>query len=62
MLAASDDRFFDPEVMEAMWERWVRPCIEWYPASHMGFFRFANEFLTDIREFVDEIAAESGSG
>jgi hypothetical protein len=45
-----------------MWERWGRPRIEWYPASHMGFFRFANEFLTHIREFVDEIAAESGSG
>jgi pimeloyl-ACP methyl ester carboxylesterase len=62
LLAASDDRFFDPEVVEAMWERWGRPRIEWYPASHMGFFRFANEFLTRIREFVDEIAAESGSG
>jgi hypothetical protein len=37
MFAASDDRFFDPAIVEEMWRRWGRPAIRWYPGSHMGF-------------------------
>lgn len=37
IFAASEDRFFDPRVVEAMWRRWGEPAIHWYPTSHMGF-------------------------
>jgi dienelactone hydrolase len=62
LLAASEDRFFDPQVVEDMWRRWGRPHIEWYPTSHMGFFRHATDALAHMRSFIDEIAAESDGG
>ncbi len=58
LLAASDDRFFDPADVERMWQRWGRPRIEWYPASHMGFFRHAPGALGTLRAFVDEVPRE----
>jgi hypothetical protein len=56
LLAAGDDRFFEPAVVETMWERWERPSITWYPASHMGFFRHVGDAMGRLRSFVDEIA------
>lgn len=37
VIAASNDRFFDPRVVKRMWKRWGEPAIRWYPTSHMGF-------------------------
>jgi pimeloyl-ACP methyl ester carboxylesterase len=52
LFAASKDRFFDPAVVEAMWRRWKRPPIRWYPCSHMGFVAHLPEVLRAISEFI----------
>jgi pimeloyl-ACP methyl ester carboxylesterase len=53
LFAASDDRFFAPAVVEAMWRRWGRPAIRWYPCSHMGFVPRLPEVVGAVREFID---------
>jgi dienelactone hydrolase len=53
LFAASNDRFFDPAVVTAMWRRWGRPPIRWYPCSHMGFIARLPEVLQVAREFID---------
>ncbi len=58
LIAASDDRFFDPRVVEQMWKRWGEPEIRWYPGSHMGFLVRLPEALSAMREFIDRHAAE----
>jgi hypothetical protein len=55
LFAASDDHFFRPEIVRAMWESWGRPAIEWYPCSHMGFVAHLQEVVTRMREFVDAL-------
>jgi len=57
MIAASDDRFFDPKVTERMWKNWGKPEIRWYPTSHMGFLPYLPQALRSMREFIDEYAA-----
>jgi dienelactone hydrolase len=57
MLAASDDRFFDPRLVERMWKRWGKPAIRWYPTSHMGFITYLPEVLRTMREFIDRYAS-----
>ena len=47
MFAASDDRFFDPAIVEEMWRRWGRPAIRWYPGSHMGFLVHMPEVIAE---------------
>jgi hypothetical protein len=37
MIAASEDRFFDPRLVRQLWRRWGKPAIHWYPTSHIGF-------------------------
>ncbi len=59
LLAASEDRFFAPETVTDMWRRWGEPQIEWYPASHMGFFAHAPRALARVRRFVDAFAPAS---
>lgn len=54
LFAASDDRFFDPRVVEAMWERWHKPAIHWYPVSHMGFLTRLPEVTGILRTFIDQ--------
>jgi dienelactone hydrolase len=54
LIAASEDRFFDPRVVERMWRRWGRPAIRWYPTSHMGFLTHLPEALRSMREFIDQ--------
>jgi dienelactone hydrolase len=54
LIAASDDRFFDPKVTERMWKRWGKPAIRWYPSSHMGFLPYLPEALRNMRLFIDE--------
>jgi acetyl esterase/lipase len=54
LIAASNDRFFDPRVVERMWQRWGRPGIHWFPTSHMGFLPYLPEALRRMREFIDE--------
>jgi pimeloyl-ACP methyl ester carboxylesterase len=53
VLAASEDRFFDPDVVERMWKRWRKPAIRWYPTSHMGFIAHLPEALGSMRNFID---------
>jgi hypothetical protein len=61
LFAASDDRFFDPAVVEAMWRRWGKPPIRWYPCSHMGFIAHLPEVLRAVREFIDRQDAPADS-
>jgi len=56
LIAATDDRFFDPRVVERLWERWGRPAIRWYPTSHMGFLPYLPRALRVMRRFVDACA------
>jgi len=56
LIAASDDLFFDPRVVERMWKRWGKPDIRWYPTSHMGFITHLNQALEVMREFIDHHA------
>jgi hypothetical protein len=58
LIAASNDRFFDPRVVERMWKRWGQPAIRWYPTSHMGFLAHLPEVLRVMREFIDRHAPE----
>jgi dienelactone hydrolase len=57
LFAADDDRFFRPEIVTAMWERWGRPTIQWYPGSHMGFIASLPDAVRRLRAFVDERVA-----
>jgi dienelactone hydrolase len=60
LIAASDDRFFDPLVVERTWKRWGKPPIRWYPGSHMGFITRLPEALRAMRKFIDAYAGEEG--
>jgi len=57
LFAADDDRFFRPEVVTEMWERWEQPAIQWYPGSHMGFIASLPDAVRRLRTFVDENVA-----
>ncbi len=56
MVAASEDRFFDPRLVRQLWRRWGKPAIHWYPTSHMGFLTHLPEVLGVMREFIDRQA------
>lgn len=56
LLAAAEDRFFDAEVMRAMWRRWGEPEIHWYPTSHMGFLPYMPNAITRLRRFVNGLS------
>ena len=56
MIAASEDRFFDPRLVRQLWRRWGKPAIHWYPTSHMGFLTHLPEVLRVMREFIDRRA------
>ena len=56
LFAASQDRFFDPRAVKAMWRRWEKPAIHWYPTSHMGFITHLPEVLRSMRKFIDRQA------
>jgi hypothetical protein len=56
LFAASQDRFFDPRVVEQMWRQWDEPSIHWYPTSHMGFFTQFPAVVRAMRRFVDRLA------
>jgi alpha/beta hydrolase family protein len=58
LIAASDDRFFDPRVVRTMWKRWGKPAIRWYPTSHMGFIAHLPDALREMRAFIDQRADE----
>jgi pimeloyl-ACP methyl ester carboxylesterase len=58
VIAASNDRFFDPRVVKQMWRRWGEPAIRWYPCSHMGFIAHLPESLRVMRELIDRCTAE----
>lgn len=55
MVAAASDRFFEPEIVERMWERWGYPEIRWYPTSHMGFLPFLPDAIRNVRRFIDAL-------
>jgi pimeloyl-ACP methyl ester carboxylesterase len=52
IFAASDDRFFDPVVVERMWRDWGEPPIYWYPCSHMGFLPYVPDVAGRVRSFL----------
>lgn len=54
LIAASNDRFFDPRIVKTMWRQWGKPAIRWYPTSHMGFLTHLPEALRVARAFLDE--------
>jgi pimeloyl-ACP methyl ester carboxylesterase len=56
MIAASEDRFFDPRRVRRLWRRWGKPEIHWYPTSHMGFLTHLPEVLGVMRKFIDRPA------
>ncbi len=58
LIAASNDRFFDPRLVERLWKSWGKPAIRWYPTSHMGFIAHLPEALRLMRQFIDRQAAE----
>jgi hypothetical protein len=58
LIAASNDRFFDPRVVKTMWTRWGKPAIRWYPTSHMGFIAHLPDALREMRQFIDQHADE----
>jgi dienelactone hydrolase len=55
LFAAKDDRFFRPDVVRAMWRRWGKPKIRWYPGSHMGFLTHLPDAIGRLRRFVDAL-------
>jgi acetyl esterase/lipase len=57
LFAVDDDRFFRPEIVAEMWERWGNPTIKWYPGSHMGFIASLPDAVQRLRAFVDERVA-----
>ncbi len=57
LFAADDDRFFRPELVQAMWQRWGEPPVQWYPGSHMGFLPNFPDAVRRLRRFVDERVA-----
>jgi pimeloyl-ACP methyl ester carboxylesterase len=56
LFAASDDRFFDPDVVRKMWRDWGEPRIRWYRSSHMGFLPHLPNVLAEVREFIDGLS------
>jgi dienelactone hydrolase len=55
LFAAEKDRFFDADVLRAMWRRWGEPAIYWYPTTHMGFIPHMPGAIIRLREFVREL-------
>ena len=55
LLAAEHDRFFDADVMRAMWRRWGDPEIHWYPTGHMGFIPHMPSAIGHLRRFVQRL-------
>ena len=56
LIAATEDRFFAPRVVERMRTRWGKPDIRWYPTSHMGFLPQLPGALREMRTFIDRRA------
>jgi hypothetical protein len=52
IFAASQDGFFDPVRVEAMWRRWGEPEIRWYDTSHMGFIPRLPLVVNQMRRFA----------
>jgi dienelactone hydrolase len=59
ILAASDDRFFRPELVKEMWKRWGEPPIHWYPCSHMGFLAHLPDAIARVAALVDRVDRET---
>ena len=56
ILAAENDRFFDADVLRAMWHRWGEPEIHWYPTSHMGFLPNMPNAVGHLRRFINGLS------
>lgn len=56
LLAAEQDRFFDPDIVAAMWRRWGEPEIHWYPTSHMGFIPHMPSAIGHLRRFINGLS------
>lgn len=58
LFAASDDRFFDAAVVDAMARDWGIADLRWYPTSHMGFVLRLPGVGLEMRRLVDRYAGE----
>jgi dienelactone hydrolase len=56
IFAAENDRFFDADVLRAMWNRWDEPEIHWYPTSHMGFLPYMPNAIGHLRRFINGLS------
>jgi dienelactone hydrolase len=61
VIAAAQDRFFDPSVVRAMWKLWRKPAIRWYPSSHMGFLGHLPQALRQMHAFLEQGTWEHGT-
>lgn len=59
MFAASQDRFFDPRLVDDMWRQWQKPSLHWHPTSHMGFLTQFPSVVRLTREFIDRLASDA---
>ena len=57
LYAAAQDRFFAPELVEALAQRWGGAAIEWYDCSHMGFVPRLPRAAESMRELIDGVGS-----
>jgi hypothetical protein len=57
LFAATQDRFFDPDLVEALAAHWGGVPISWYDSSHMGFARHLPRAAVGMRRLVDAVAS-----
>ena len=62
LFAARDDHFFRASVVRAMWRRWGKPRIHWYPTSHMGFIAHLPDAVGRLRKFIDRLDLGASRG
>ncbi len=58
LLAARDDRFFAPALVEELWQRWDQPTIRWFPGSHMGFMLHIPEAVSLLRDLMERVEGD----
>ncbi|MDJ0852752.1 MAG: alpha/beta hydrolase family protein [Myxococcota bacterium] len=57
LFAASQDRFFDPGLVESLARQWGGAPIEWYECSHMGFVPRLPRAAESMRAVIDAVGS-----
>ncbi len=55
IFAGVGDRLAPPMQATALWQRWGRPRIAWYPGNHVGYL-----WSSQVRSFLDQSLADAG--